>query len=533
MRLLGSLILTLTLIASAFSSSVPLTLCMSGRAQGTESLNKSGSCEYGAYNGPTGPGTLTATLNEYFYSSGVKCGDCFEVSGPKGKTVVRVVNFCSAGTCPSEKPLFMLTPDAFQEISSDPLSVVYDAGFRKVSCDASGPIKAQVSADSSKYYVKLLIFNNEVGIQSVTIKGKDMSAPVPMIRQGSAQFVWSQAGKEMMFPATVVVSSQYGGSVTMTLNSLSMDILKFSGNFVTPKSSIIKNAPASCSLSASPLAIYQNGLTEGWNYWSSRSYSQINTTDSSSHSVGSTKSLSMILMGSSSALTLARSGDFETTYFTGIKFNMKANTTMKGLRVYFPNEQNKYWTPSTPITTSWTTYTVPFTSLQHKTIESAITFANTENINVYINIDNIHFIASTSSVTTGYSNGNETSSGLATGTATSGIASGVVSGVSSSSPSSSSATATSTSVSSTTAGGKTTAGGSGISTTGMAGSDDSMAASTSKTTSNPTATGKTTGMTGSSIDHSESHSSDEHHSSTSITKASLLLVSVALAFVSL
>ncbi|KAK5578799.1 hypothetical protein RB653_008472 [Dictyostelium firmibasis] len=527
MRLLGSLILTLSLFASAFSSSVPLTLCMSGRAQGTESLNKSGSCEYGAYNGPTGPGTLTATLNEYFYSSGVKCGDCFEVSGPKGKTVVRVVNFCSAGTCPSEKPLFMLTPDAFQEISADPLAVVYDAGFRKVSCDASGPIKAQVSADSSKYYVKLLLFNNEVGIESVTIKGKDMASPVSMVRQGSAQFVWSQAGKEMMFPANVVVTSQYGGSVTMTLNSLSMDILKFSGNFVTPKSSIIKNAPQSCSLSASPLAIYQNGLTEGWNYWSSRSYSQINTTDSSSHSVGSTKSLSMILMGSSSALTLARSGDFETTYFTGIKFNIKANTTMNGLRVYFPNEQNKYWSPSSPITTSWATYTVPFSSLQHKTIESAITFANTENINVYINIDNIQFIASPSAGTTGYANGNETASGLATGASS--TTSGTTAG---------GKTTASTSVSSTTAGGKTTAGGSGVSTTGTAGSEDSMAASTSKTTSHPTtATGKTTGMTGtttSSIEHSgETHTSEEHHSSSSIVKASLLLVSAALAFASL
>ncbi|EGC35051.1 hypothetical protein DICPUDRAFT_34025 [Dictyostelium purpureum] len=514
MRLLLQLILIFTILFSIANAidNVPLTLCMSGRAQGTESLNKSGSCEYGPYNGPTGPGTLTATLNEYFYSSGVKCGDCFEISGPKGKTVVRVVNFCSAGTCPSEKPLFMLTPDAFSEISNDPLSVIYDAGFRKVSCDANAaPIKAQVSEDSSKYYVKLLIFNNNLGIKDVTIKSKSMKTAVPMVRQNSAQFVWSEAGKEMTFPATVTVSSQYGGSVTLELKSLDKDVLKFSDNFVVPKG-LIKKAPETCSLSASPLTIYQNGLTEGWNYWSSRSYSAINTTDTSMHSNGSTSSLSIILLGSSSSLTLARSGDFDTAYFTGIKFNIRSNTTLEGFRVYFPSEESKFWTPKTPISTSWTTYTVPFSALKHKSIESAITFANTDNVNAYIHIDNIFFIASPHASTSGYASSNDTNGtgNLATtaGTSATGAATAAATtgGV---------ATGSTESTSTATTGGKGH-------TTGTV----TPLTSTGRTTSNPT--------TASSIGgNSDSETSDEHHSSSSTVQISLLLISAILAFISL
>ncbi|KAF2070786.1 hypothetical protein CYY_007900 [Polysphondylium violaceum] len=389
----------------------PLTTCMAGRAQGTEPLTQSGSCEYGAYNSPTGPGTFTATLNEYFYSSGVKCGDCFEITGPLGVTTVRAVNFCSKNTCPSEKPLFMLTPDAFSQISSEALSVVYDAGFRKVSCDATGPLKGQLTNDTSKYYVKVLLFNNNVGIQTVSIKGQGMEVAEPMVRQNSAQFVWSKPGAEMKFPANVSVTSQYGSTVQMTIEAFDQEILTFNDNFEIPRN-VVKGAPEKCILSQSPATIYSDSLAEGWDYWSSRSYSDLNTTDTTVFSTGKA-SLSVLLMGNSSYLSLTRSGDFQTEYFTGIKFSVRSDKVWSGLRVYI--RPDSFWSPSTNITTEWSTHTVSFDKIKHNSVEKTITFGNTQDMEVKMYLDDVSFVVSTKPVTTGYSS-TENSKELATST---------------------------------------------------------------------------------------------------------------------
>eukprot|EP01132_Coremiostelium_polycephalum_P003096 gene3096-3872_t len=360
------------------SSSTPLTMCMQARVHGTEPLTVSGSCEYGSYNGETGPGTFTATLNEYFYSSGVKCGDCFEISGPNGITQVRAVNFCAKETCPGDSPYFMLTPDAFAQISSKPLSVIYDAGFRKVACsNVTGPLKSQTSNDSSRFYVKILLFNSVVGIQKVTIKGTGMNDSVAMSRENSAQFVWNEKGVEMKFPAVITATSQYGDSVSFTMDSLNKSkIYSFDGNFKTPVN-VVPNAPERCTLAQTKTTIYSDSLTEGWDSWSSKSFNQLNTTDFSIAKSGKA-SLSIELVGKNSHLTLHHDGEFQTDYFKGITFSIRANRQWKGLKVYF--HPDSWWVPSndTVITTEWCSFTVPFSALFHNALESFINFGNSE-----------------------------------------------------------------------------------------------------------------------------------------------------------
>ncbi|EFA80631.1 expansin-like protein [Heterostelium album PN500] len=372
-----------------YSSSTPLTVCMSAKVQGTEPLTESGSCGYGKYDGLVNPGVYTATLNEMFYDSGARCGDCFEITGPNGTTTIKVVNFCSAKDCPSDRPFFMLTQNAFAKISSD--SVVYDAGFRRVSCSSSGPLSVIQQNDTSDYYIKLLLFNNNVGISMVTIQGKGAKSSIAMQRQNSSEFSWTGQEK-MSFPATVTATSIFGDKVSWVMSGVEkMKVFQFSGNFADKK--VIKNPPETCTLSQTPATIYNDSLADGFNTFQSKSYSDLNTTDFSEHSAGSNSSLKITLVGINSYLSLSRQGEFNSDYFTGIKFSVKCNQPKwSGLKVFFSNDSTA-WTPTEPITKDWSMHTVDFKSLgPHSTNVKSINFGNKVDGDVTLWFDDISFI---------------------------------------------------------------------------------------------------------------------------------------------
>ncbi|KYR00423.1 expansin-like protein [Tieghemostelium lacteum] len=372
------------------SENVPLSTCMSAQVEQGDIL-EGGSCEYGAWNSKTGASKMTCTLNEYFYQQGSKCGDCFEVTGSNGKSVtVRAVNFCSKGTCPSDSPFFMLTPEAFSKISDASNPVIHDAGFRKVSCDSTGSLKGQFSNDSNSFYLKLLVFNNEVGISQVSIQGQNMSKPEPMIRQNSAKFVWANGGSQIVFPINITVVSQYGSSVMYTMNTLKkLDIFSFSSNFKVPEN-LVPGSPKQCLLSQTPSVIYTDSLAEGWDYYSSKDYRFLNETDESNPASGKA-AFCVTLVGAKSSLTISRAGNFQLEYFSGIKFNIRSERDWNGFRFYF--HQESWWTPvNKTINGQWTQLSMNFTDIKHSSIEHSISFGNEDDENVRFCIDNVSFI---------------------------------------------------------------------------------------------------------------------------------------------
>ncbi|EGG16538.1 expansin-like protein [Cavenderia fasciculata] len=402
------LLLSFIYIVNSTNTSVPLTQCMSGKVIGTEPLTVYGSCGYGSYNGETTPGTMTATLNQIFYAS-ARCGDCFEITGPKGSTVVRAVNFCGGNECSNDRPYFMTTPNAFSEISDEPLSTIYDAGFRRVSCPTEGPLKVRFQNDTSEYYVNVLLFNNNVGISSVSIKGANMPNAAEMNRQNnSATFSWSQAGFKIQFPATVTATSLYGDKVSVVLKSSDrLKVYEFGKNFAVPQK--VVGSPATCLLAKTPTCIYNDSFSQGYDTWSSYSYKDLNVSDTTVTYNKSKASLHINLIGAGSYLSITRAGQFQTDYFKGIKFAIRASRVWNGFNVFFGQQQESCWKPSTNITTEWSEHTVLFSDMKHQHIEKAINFGNKNENDVIMWLDDISFITSPNApnITAGASAGSE------------------------------------------------------------------------------------------------------------------------------
>eukprot|EP01133_Synstelium_polycarpum_P018006 gene18006-21488_t len=388
MKIILSLLFSCLVLTQA---GIPLTQCMSGRAQGTEPLTDSGSCGYGKWNSSTSPGTFTATVNEAFFSAGGRCGDCLEVTGPKGTTTVKITNFCSSNTCPADRPFFMLTPNAFAQISDEPLAVIYDAGFRRVSCESKGPIKAVIQNDTSDYYFKVLVWNNNVGISTLQIQGANMAAPALMTRQSSAAFSFSQAGDKVTLPATIIATSLYGDMTNLTITTMDkFHTFSFAANFPVPQH-LVPGSPKTCTLSATPTMIYDDKLAEGYDTWSSKSYTELNVSDPDVHQNGKA-SMRIKLMSAHSYLALSRAGHFQTDYISAIKFSVRSDRVWSGMRVFFRSESA--WMPSENITSEWSTYTVAFKNITHNSIEKSISFGSIDAEPVTMWLDDMSFILS-------------------------------------------------------------------------------------------------------------------------------------------
>lgn len=95
------------------------------------------------------------------YNGSQACGSCLEVTGPKGKVKVRVVDSCPG--CEDHGVNLDLSASAFAKIA-EPKKGRIDITYAAAPCDVKGNIEYHFKDGSSKYWTAIQLRNHKVAV---------------------------------------------------------------------------------------------------------------------------------------------------------------------------------------------------------------------------------------------------------------------------------------------------------------------------------------------------------------------------------
>ncbi|MFC7278406.1 expansin EXLX1 family cellulose-binding protein [Paractinoplanes rhizophilus] len=141
----------------------PSTSAKSGKATFYDLGGGTGNCSF-----PSAPADdLFVALGPVQYSAGAACGTYLDVTGPKGKVRVKVIDSCpecAAGHLD-------LSRTAFKKIGAE-VDGIIPISYKTVTGVGAGPISVRVKEGSSRYWLAVLIDNHGNQLKSVTVNGK-------------------------------------------------------------------------------------------------------------------------------------------------------------------------------------------------------------------------------------------------------------------------------------------------------------------------------------------------------------------------
>jgi expansin (peptidoglycan-binding protein) len=113
---------------------------------------------------------VVAPNKQRWYNGSAACGECLEVTGPKGSVVVLVVDSCPIDTpyndCGNTGADLDLSPAAFEAIED--LKVGKTAvTFQVVPCNVAGPMQYQFKDGSSQWWTAIQVRNHRHPIKTV------------------------------------------------------------------------------------------------------------------------------------------------------------------------------------------------------------------------------------------------------------------------------------------------------------------------------------------------------------------------------
>ncbi|WP_250000916.1 expansin EXLX1 family cellulose-binding protein [Actinoplanes sp. M2I2] len=142
------------------------------------------------------------------YSEGAACGTYIDVTGPKGKVRVKVIDSCPE--CPAGHLDLSLT--AFKKIGKQSDGII-PITYRTVPGAAvPGPLSVRVKEGSSQYWLSVLIDNHSNRLTSVQVAGKSGS-----FRSASREDFnyWTIPSGVGSGPFKIKVTDVYGNAVTV------------------------------------------------------------------------------------------------------------------------------------------------------------------------------------------------------------------------------------------------------------------------------------------------------------------------------
>ncbi|WP_433375452.1 expansin EXLX1 family cellulose-binding protein [Actinoplanes sp. CA-142083] len=141
----------------------PSTSAKSGKATFYDLGGGTGNCSF-----PSAPADdLFVALGPEQYSAGAACGTYLDVTGPKGKVRVKVIDSCPE--CPAGH--LDLSRTAFKKIGAE-VDGIIPITYKTVTGVGAGPISVRVKEGSSRYWLAILIDNHGNQLKSVTVNGK-------------------------------------------------------------------------------------------------------------------------------------------------------------------------------------------------------------------------------------------------------------------------------------------------------------------------------------------------------------------------
>ena len=100
---------------------------------------------------------FVASVDTALYASGAACGDCLEVTGPRGKVVAQVIDQYVTSPGPRGNKI-SLDPAGMARVSDSSGGPVA-LRWRWVPCPAVGPMKAALKSGSSEWAWQVMITN--------------------------------------------------------------------------------------------------------------------------------------------------------------------------------------------------------------------------------------------------------------------------------------------------------------------------------------------------------------------------------------
>ncbi len=121
----------------------------------------SGNCSF-----DPSPGDLdVAAMNEVDYAGSAVCGACAEVTGPKGKVTVRIVDQCPG----CKKGDLDMSPQAFDKVgehSAGRIAITWSV----VPCAVTGNVTYRFKEGSSQYWTAIQVRNHKLPITKLEFK---------------------------------------------------------------------------------------------------------------------------------------------------------------------------------------------------------------------------------------------------------------------------------------------------------------------------------------------------------------------------
>jgi len=148
----------------------------------------------------------------------VQCGNCFNVTGPKGSAVVRVIDYCDTtkGSCPTGD--WTLDKNPYTVIAGSTGTGSVSVTYYPVPCPFQTNLEYTLQSGVSQWWISINVANEIYPLESVEITHNGNWTLLP---RASYNYWWyNPTGTPQDFPASIRCNSTNGDSVTDTVTSL-------------------------------------------------------------------------------------------------------------------------------------------------------------------------------------------------------------------------------------------------------------------------------------------------------------------------
>eukprot|EP01132_Coremiostelium_polycephalum_P010391 gene10391-12762_t len=363
------------------SEPIPLSVCGSARAVGSD-ISENGACRLPK------PGVGLASISVGAFSGGIRCGECFRLTGPLGSTVVMVNDVCDAGEPCQQTDLFhfIIDTDDYNKISnSSKYGNVYSLGYQEVSCEHDSNILVTFNRDAAtanvdySYYLTVSFTYYSVGIERVQIMGTGMSGYQDMKLSNGGIYTWNKkdgsgpAASKFSFPGKLLITGVDGETIVYQFSKPIAGKAYDTMKQFTPKQHP-KAAEGICSMAMVPTDVYKDHVSYGWDTSFSFSYAAVNFAEDPGDNPNLNEHSIKISFNTIGGLQFSREGGFTTKFFKYLSFDAKADPPTNKLKIHFGKDGN--YMMQTNITNEWKSYNVSIADLAPKEIEDALVFLN-------------------------------------------------------------------------------------------------------------------------------------------------------------
>jgi expansin (peptidoglycan-binding protein) len=222
-------------------ASPPATSAHSGKATFYDLDGGIGNCSY-----PDAPDDdLFVALGPSEYSNAAACGTYLDVTGPKGKVRVKVIDKCPE----CDTGHLDLSRTAFKKIGAESAGVIPITYKTVVNPAVPGPLSVRMQEGVSQYYFAALIDNHGNQLESVKVAGPGGTFHTAKRADYNDWIIDGGAGSG---PFKIKVTDVYGRSATLSGVTLSPEKTQKSSARLSGQAPVKASPPASPPSSPTP-----------------------------------------------------------------------------------------------------------------------------------------------------------------------------------------------------------------------------------------------------------------------------------------